>query len=122
MPPLPTLSQVGPTVVAQPVPAVAAEPLPVEPEVAEVQAPSADTVVAVRLGEYGSQTGVDASWQLLRRLYPDVLQQARLLESTKLDEEKRPLVVGPFTEVGALSVCARLIADGQSCRVTRARL
>jgi hypothetical protein len=82
----------------------------------------AGTVVAVRLGEYGSQVGVDTGWQLLRRRYPDVLGEARLLGAVDPAETKRPLLAGPFTELNALAICARLIADGQSCRVARARI
>jgi hypothetical protein len=120
---LPGLRPVGPIVAAEPVPAVEEEPLPPVAETTEVApAPTEETVVAVRLGEYGSQTGVDAGWQLMRRLYPVVLQRARLLQSADPVSDKRPLLVGPFTEINALSVCARLIADGQACRVTRARL
>lgn len=122
-PALPGLRPVGPAVAAAPVPVVEDTPLPPIAGVAEATLePTRETVVAVRLGEYGSQTGVDAGWQLMRRLYPDVLQSARPLESAEPVTDKRPLLVGPFTEIDALTVCARLIADGQACRVTQARL
>jgi hypothetical protein len=125
-PTLPPLRPVGPIVSAEPVPVVDTEPLPPTSEIIEADeampSESQETVVAVRLGEYGSQTGVDAGWQLMRRLYPDALRRAMPLESADPTGERRPLLVGPFTELDALSVCARLIADGQSCRVTRARL
>jgi hypothetical protein len=76
----------------------------------------------VRLGEYGSQTGVHVGWQLIRRLYPEVLRRAQSLESAKPASKRRPLLVGPFNEIDALSVCARLIVDGQSCWATLAWL
>lgn len=121
--PLPGLRPIGPVVAAEPVWPVEKAPLPAIEETADaVSDTPAETVVAVRLGEYGSQTGVDAGWQLMRRLYPDVLQSARPLQSADPVDDKRPLLVGPFTEINALSICARLIADGQTCRVTRARL
>jgi hypothetical protein len=127
-PVLPGLRPVEPVVAAAPVPVVEDAPLP--PITEPAQAPSElsnevdaeETVVAIRLGEYGSQTGVDAGWQLMRRLYPKVLESARPLQSAQPVTDRRPLLVGPFTEINALSVCARLIADGQACRVTRARL
>jgi hypothetical protein len=123
-PTLQPLRPVRPAVPAEPVPAVETEPLPSETtEDARAGPPGTETtVVAVRLGEYGSQTGVDAGWQVMRRLYPEVLRRAQQLESAEPPGERRPLLVGPFSELDALSVCARLIADGQSCRVTRARL
>ena len=122
-PSLPGLRPVGPAVAAAPVPVVEDTPLPpIADVVAASPEPARETVVAVRLGEYGSQTGVDAGWQLMRRLYPDVLQSARPLESAEPVTDKRPLLVGPFTEIDAHTVCARLIADGQACRVTQARL
>ena len=128
LPTLPGLRPVEPAVAAAPVPVVEEAPLPERTEAEATWRETGDeivaeeTVVAVRLGEYGSQTGVDAGWQLMRRLYPDVLQSARPLQSAEPVTDKRPLLVGPFTEINALSVCARLIADGQACRVTRARL
>ncbi len=136
---LPTLAPVatvdeGPAVPAAPVAPVAAAPLRpldagsddatggAEEIAAQEMVPTSETVVAVRLGEYGSQTGVAAGWQLLRLTYPDVLGAARLLESVEPPSAARPLLAGPFSELNALAVCARLIADGQSCRVTRARI
>jgi hypothetical protein len=67
---------------------------------------------AVRLGEYGSQTGVHVGWRLMRRLHPGVLRRAQRLESADPASARPTLLVGPFNEIDALSVCARLIADG----------
>ncbi len=132
-PVLPGLPPTAPSVVADPVPAVLAQPLPpTAPSQAAAQPASGATaqangdqgatVIAVRLGDYGSQTGVDAGWQLMRRLYPDALGGVQLLQSAEPDAVRRPLLAGPFSEIGALAVCARLIADGQACRVTQTRL
>ncbi|NQV79431.1 MAG: hypothetical protein HQ495_02710 [Alphaproteobacteria bacterium] len=133
VPALPSLRPAAPVVVADPVPEVEARPLPQVAALPAMAVPSEngtetvavgrdETVIAVRLGEFGSQTGVDAGWQLMRRLYPVALAGARLLEGSEPSDAGRPLLAGPFTEIHALSVCARLIADGQTCRVTRARL
>ncbi|MEQ8248176.1 MAG: hypothetical protein RID42_10915 [Alphaproteobacteria bacterium] len=132
-PVLPGLSPAEPTVVAEPVLPVLAAPLPpiAAPQRAQAQSPQeepaevsdqGERVIAVRLGDFGSQTGVDAGWQLMRRLYPDALGSVRLLHSAESVDARRPLLAGPFSEIGALAVCARLIADGQACRVTQARL
>jgi len=132
-PVLPGLPPTEPSVVADPVPAVLAQPLPpIAPSQAAAQPASGApaqangdqgaTVIAVQLGDYGSQTGVDAGWQLMRRLYPDALGGVQLLQSAEPDAVRRPLLAGPFSEIGALAVCARLIADGQACRVTQTRL
>jgi hypothetical protein len=125
-PPLRPFRPVGLIVSSELVPVVETESLRTTNEIAEADetAPSEpeEAVVAVRLGEYDPQTGVHVGWQLMRLLYPEVLRRAQPLESADPASERRPLLVGPFNEIDALTVCARLNADGQSCRVTRARL
>jgi hypothetical protein len=48
----------------------------------------------------------------MRRLHPGALRRAQRLESADPASARPTLLVGPFNEIDALSVCARLIADG----------
>ena len=106
----------------QPVPIapVTSQAVPPPAEPVRTATPVTPSLAVVKLGSYRSRTGLDAGWQLMRRLYAEVLEPYELLPPKDADgnDADFDLLIGPLETPAARDMCARLAERNQICTVT----
>lgn len=77
-------------------------------------------LAVVKLGTYRSRTGLDAGWQLLRRMHAGILGNFAPLPPKEPDgnDASYDLLLGPFDPPAARNICADLASRSQICTVT----
>lgn len=118
--PLPSLSPRPAAPQVQPAPLAPVVTQAIPPATAGAATPVTPSLSVVKLGSYRSRTGLDAGWQLMRRLYSEVLDSYELLPPKEPDgnDETFDMLIGPLETPQARDVCARLAARNQICTIT----